>query len=209
MTLKEPPPPRGEEMLQVGSDRASWLDRLPPVWRQRARLLAACAVGVACGAGVASWWTDQRFDPPSAVAEDQGSGATRQAPDVRLVLTGVRSGADAGDGPLTIDGVLLHGRGSGTATVTDISRPGRAIDIRTPALPVTLSVNRSFERIRLRLSPRDCALATEWTPSSQPFAVTWEDQAGVTRSELGGDHDAALEIAMTGYLDVACDDVGR
>lgn len=131
--------------------------------------------------------------------------------EVRLVLSGVvaptrphdRNGA-AGAAPLRIDGVLLHGRGTGSATVTKIHRPGKSLAIRVPALPVRLSVNRSFERIRLQIFPRDCGRATEWTPSAQPFTLTWRDDDGDVHVDIGGDHDASMEVILIRYLDAVC-----
>ena len=156
-----------------------------------------------------SWWGDRQADDPRDPSETRAastSGSTGK--EVRLVLTSVREASPPRgrrDGALVIDAALLHGRGAGSATVTQINRPGRAIDIHTRALPLTLSVNRSFVRTQLRITPRDCALATLWTPSSQPFEITWEDERGEIHTDLGGDHDAAWEVAIIGFLNAACD----
>ena len=106
--------------------------------------------------------------------------------------------------PLRIDAVLLHGRGSGSATVSRIHRPGNSLSIRAPALPVRLSVNHSFERIRLHISAQDCPMASQWTPSAQPFTLTWRDDHGDVHTGIGGDHDAAMELALIRYLDAVC-----
>ena len=153
-----------------------------------------------------SWWSDDPSDRSRDRPSPVGSRtSTATVADVRLVMTRVRRpAADEGRQALVVEGALLHGRGPGTATVTRISRPGGALRIRVRALPLVLSVNRSYVPIRLRITPGDCALATQWTPSSQPFALTWEDDDGQLRTKLGGDHDAVLAIAMTGYLDAAC-----
>lgn len=111
---------------------------------------------------------------------------------------------DLGVAALRIDGVLLHSRGTGSATLTRIHRPGGSLAIRVPALPARLSVNDSYERVRLQLRPRDCELATQWTPSSQPFTLTWTDDRGGIHEDLGGDHDASMEITMIRYLNAAC-----
>ncbi len=130
---------------------------------------------------------------------------------MRLVLSGVVAPTQpddrndtVGDDPLRIDGVLLHSRGRGTATVTGIHRAGESFAIRVPALPVRLSVNHSFERIRLVITPRDCELATEWTPSAQPFTLTWQDDHGDVHHDTGGDHDALLELTLLDYFDAVC-----
>lgn len=206
--IVQPPPSGARETLDVGPRRASLVDRLPPAVRRRALPVVTGVAGVVLGAAVMSWWSggtpDQSRDRPAPEAARTSAAAVA---DVRLVMTGVRRPAATPDGrdrALVVDGALLHGRGAGTATVTRISRPGEAIRIRVRALPLALSVNRSYVPIRLRISPRDCALATQWTPSSQPFALTWEDQDGQVRTELGGDHDAALAIEMARFLDAAC-----
>ena len=116
--------------------------------------------------------------------------------------------APSGTAPLRIDGALLHGRGTGTATVTRIHRPGKSLAIRVPALPVRLSVNHSFERIRLQILPRDCGLATQWTPSAQPFTLTWKDDHGDVHVDIGGDHDASMELTLIRYLDAVCGNPG-
>jgi hypothetical protein len=110
----------------------------------------------------------------------------------------------AGNDPLLIDGVLLHSRGPGTATITNIHRSSGSLAIRVPALPVRLSVNHSFERIRLKITARDCGLASEWTPSSQPFTLTWQDDHGDVHMDTGGDHDASMELELMRYFDVVC-----
>lgn len=89
-------------------------------------------------------------------------------------------------------------------TVTGIHRSGGSLAIRVSALPVRLSVNHSFERIRLRITARDCGLASEWTPSAQPFTLTWQDDRGDVHRDTGGDHDASTELALIRYFDVAC-----
>jgi hypothetical protein len=194
------------ETLRGGPTRTPLLDRLTPAWRQRVVVLIAFVFGVIGGGGAAWWWNDR---PPEEVRAPSPSAAA--GTDVRLVLGGVvaptrRSDPNGtvGDGPLWIDGALLHGRGSGTATVTRIHRPGGGLAIRAPALPVTISVNQSFERILLKIAPRDCGLATQWTPSAQPFTLTWQDDQGNVHVDIGGDHDASMEVTLLRYLDAVC-----
>jgi hypothetical protein len=66
-------------------------------------------------------------------------------------------------------------------------------------------VNHSFERIRMKISARDCGLAAEWTPSAQPFILTWQDDHGAIHTDTGGDHDASMELALIRYFDAVCD----
>ncbi|MGL5823839.1 MAG: hypothetical protein ACRCYU_03220, partial [Nocardioides sp.] len=154
MDSKEPPSPQ-RDVLQGGPTRASWLHRLTPASRQRGVILLAVAFGVVGGGGAVWWWNDR---PQTEVRSS--SPPTVGSTDVRLVLSEVvgpalptdQKGAEAA--PLRIEGALLHDRVSGSATVTRIHRPGQALAIRVPALPVRLSVNHSFERIRLQVLPR-------------------------------------------------------
>jgi hypothetical protein len=193
-----------QETLQGGPPGAPVLDRLTPTWRRRGVVVIAVVLGVIAGGGVVRWTSDPPEERPSSAA----------APDttVRLVLSGVAtrpraSGRDGGAGssPLRIDGVLLHSRGPGTATVTRIHRPGGSLSIRVRALPVTLSANDSFERVRLQVTARDCALATRWTPSAQPFTLTWRDDQGEHHTSIGGDHDASMELSLIRHMDAVCD----
>ncbi len=203
------PPQR--ETLQGGPTRTPLLDRLTPAWRHRGVILTAFAFGVISGGGAVWWWNDR---PPKEVRAPSPPAAAAGT-EVRLVLSGVgaptrpndRNGT-VGAAPLRIDGVLLHDRGTGSATVTRIHRPGKSLAIRVPALPVRLSVNHSFERIRLQIFPRDCGLATQWTPSAQPFTLTWKDAHGDVHVDIGGDHDASMELILIRYLDAVCGNPG-
>jgi hypothetical protein len=56
----------------------------------------------------------------------------------------------------------------------------------------------------VRINARDCGLASEWTPSSQPFTLTWQDDHGDLHSDTGGDHDASMELELMRYFDVVC-----
>jgi len=198
------------ETLQGGPTRTPLLDRLTPAWRHRGVILTAFAFGVISGGGAIGWWNDD--PPPKEVRAPSPSAAAGN--EVRLVLSGIVAPAqpndrnDIGAAPLRIDGVLLHGRGTGSATVTRIHRPGESLAIRVPALPIRLSANHSYERIRLQILPRDCRLATQWTPSSQPFTLTWEDDHGDVHVNIGGDHDASMELTLIGYLEAACGNSG-
>lgn len=194
------------EILRSGPTRAPLLDRLTPAWRRRSVVLIAFMSGVVVGGGAAWWFADRSPIEVRAPSPPAAAGA-----DVRLVLSGVVSPRQVkdphgtvGNDPLRIDAVLLHGRGPGNATVTRIHRVGGSIAIRAPALPVTLSVNHSTERIRLEITARDCGLAAEWTPSAQPFTITWQDDHGDIHTDTAGDHDVSMELALIRYFDVVC-----
>ena len=94
--------------------------------------------------------------PPAAGGTECGSSSAGSWRPHNRTIGMAPSGSD----PLRIDGVLLHSRGPGHATVTRIHRAGGSLAIRVPALPVRLSVNHSFERIRMEITARDCGLAS-------------------------------------------------
>lgn len=200
------PPSAERETFAGGPARESMLDRLTTMWRRRVVVLLAVVCGVIGGGGMVWWWHDRSSGESPIPSRTSSAGQ-----DVRLILTGVesrsagkhRSGV-AADGSLWLDAVLLHGRGPGTATVTRVHRPGRSIAVRVPELPVRLSVNHSFERVRLQLTPNNCRLATTWTPSSQPFTLTWRDDGDDVQQDVGGDHDSAMELTLIRYFDAAC-----
>ena len=193
-------------MLQSGPTRAPLLDRLPPTWRRGGIVVLALVLG-AIGGGGAVWWSQGWFPRDAGVPSPPAVAGA----EVRLVLSEVvaspqpirRNGTGEND-PLLIDGILLHSRGPGTATITRIHRSSASLAIRVSELPVRLSVNHSFERIRLEITARDCGLASEWTPSAQPFTLTWQDAHGGTHRATGGDHDASMEIGMMRYFDRVC-----
>jgi hypothetical protein len=199
-----PPPER--EILRSGPTRAPLLDRLASTRRRRGVVLIAFVLGVVAGGGATWWWDGWPSRDARAPSPPTAAGA-----EVRLVLSGVvaptpsngRNGPGGND-PLLIDAVLLHGRGPGIATVVRIHRPGGSLAIRAAALPVRLSVNHSFERVRLKITARDCGLAAEWTPSAQPFTLTWQDDHGDIRTDTGGDHDTSMELELIRYFDAIC-----
>lgn len=167
--------------------------------------MAVFVAGCVAGGSAVGWWqgAGQELPPPTAAADTS----------VELVLTGVaaHSRADgtqgvAADGALWLDGLLLHVGGRGTATMTRIHRPGRALRVGVPEIPVTLTPDEASQRIQIRVVPRDCALATIWTPSAQPFTVTWQGPDGTTSSEPGGAHNPSLELTLIQAMDAACDD---
>jgi hypothetical protein len=189
-----------QETLELGPPRGP--AKMHPAWRRRGAVLLSVAVGVVAGAGAVLGWNDRYDDRPFDT--QRGARAAPQTP-VRLVLAGASSGAPR-DRYMSIDAVLLHDRGPGTATVRRIHRPGTSLSIRVPDLPVTLSANHPYERVQIRLAPRHCVLATEWTPSARPLTLSWEDEHGHPRSGIGGDHDAPLELSLIRHMSAVCGD---
>ena len=196
--------PLQQETLEAGGSSRRLGERLHPASRCWGAVFLSVVVGVVVGAGAVLGWNDQPDDRP---LEGRRSASAATTP-VRLVLGGVSAGAPRGR-YLSLDGVLLHDRGPGTATVRRIHRPGTSLSIRAPDLPVTLSVNHPYERVRLRVAPRDCVLATEWTPSARPLTLIWEDEHGQVRSGIGGEHDARIELSLIQHMGAACGDASE
>ncbi len=191
-----------QETLELGSPRR-WSSKLHPTWRRRGAVILSAVVGVAGGALAVLTWEGQYDNQPPEIQRSTPT-ATR-GPPLRLVLSGVPSGAPRGR-YLSIEAVLLHDRGAGTATVRRVHRPGTSLSIRVPELPVTLSANHPYERVQVRIAPRDCVLATGWTPSAQPLTLSWEDEHGTLQSGIGGEHDAPIELSLIRHMSAVCDD---
>lgn len=110
------------------------------------------------------------------------------------------------DEALWLDGVLVYVQGSGAVTVTRVHRPGGALRVRVPDLPLRLTPESTFERIQMSVSPRECRLASMWTPSARPFTLTWRTGDGSWRSNSVGDHNASMELTWLAHMDSVCDE---
>ncbi len=171
-------------------------------WQEsaRARWLTgaiALACGIAIGAGITLWRQDAP-DPPLPATP---------RPSVHLVITGLAERPVSIDGStsgLWLDALLIHVEGHGPATVTSIGRPGGALDIRVPDLPTSLSDGGAVERVQLRLTARDCRLATMWTPSARPFTLTWHGADGTQHTRPSGEHSPAMALAWMRHMDAVC-----
>jgi hypothetical protein len=197
--------PHGET-LQGGPAGPAFVDRVGPGTWRRVVLAVVFAFGAMAGAGALALFGDPRD-------ERQEPSAPAPSSSVQLVITGVadhsraeevRGGAE--DEALWLDGVLAYVQGRGAVTVTRVHRPGRGLIVLAPALPLRLTPGSTFERIQLSVSPRECRLASMWTPSARPFTLTWRADDGSWHSNPAGDHNASMELTWLAHMDSVCDE---
>lgn len=105
--------------------------------------------------------------------------------------------------PLQVDGAFLLS-GTVTSTVLSINNPDDSLDVRTPALPVTVSPTARFQAVSLRIVVRDCKVANRWTPAGRPFSITWRDEYGKEHMDSAGDFDRSMADSLVRYVDAVC-----
>ncbi len=110
--------------------------------------------------------------------------------------------------PLQVDSAFLLS-GAVTSTVLTISNLGRSLDVRAPALPVTVSPTARFKRVKLKIIVRDCKAATQWTPVDRPFTITWRDQYGKRHLDRAGDFDKSMASSLIHHIDALCGNAPR
>lgn len=118
------------------------------------------------------------------------------------------SGWESDNSPLQVDsGLLLSG--AATSTVLGVDTPGRSLDVRAPALPVTVSPTSRFQWVNLKIIVRDCKAATRWTPVDRPFTITWRDEDGKMHLDRAGDFDRSMASSLNRYIDAMCGNAAR
>lgn len=115
------------------------------------------------------------------------------------------SGLEPETSPLQVDSAFLLS-GTVTSTVLTIDNPDDSLDVRAPALPVTVSTTARFQGIDLEIIVRDCEVATRWTPADRPFTITWRDGDGKVHTDSAGDFDRSMASSLTSYVDAVCGD---
>ena len=187
------------ETLQVGPARPPVLERLPARSRQPAVAVLGLVLGTAIGAGTVLWWPDR--PPPTPVPADEHA--------VELVLfdaapTRMPPGRWSSDvAPLRVDGAILL-TGGVASTVSRIGVLGDGLEIRTPALPVTVSPTARYESVTLLLFVRDCEAALGWAPGDRPLTISWRDEHGRDHLDRAGDFDPSLGGSLTRHIDAVC-----
>ena len=188
------------ETLQAGPLRPPFFQKIPPRWRRHTVALFALVLGIAAGGGAALWWqTEPAPAPPQQVdehavelvlfeavpPETQPSG---EASDVRVLRV---------DSAFLLSGVVA-------STVLTIDGPDQSLDVRAPALPVTVSPDARYQAVSLAIIVRDCKVATRWTPYARPFTITWRDEYGKEHLDSAGDFDRSMTDSLTRHIDAAC-----
>ena len=175
------------------------LEKLPARSRQPAVALLALLLGAAIGAGSVLWWP-QGPGPTPILADEHA---------VELVLfdatpTRMPPGRwNSGFAPLRVDGAILL-TGALASTVSRIGALDDSLEIRAPALPVTVSPTARYESVTLQIFVRDCEAASAWTPGDRPFAITWRDEHGREHLDRAGDFDRSLGDSLTRHIDAVC-----
>lgn len=118
------------------------------------------------------------------------------------------SGGGSEDRPLQVDSALFLA-GAATSTVLGVKNLDRSLDVRAPALPLTVSPTARFQSVDLEIVVRDCKAASRWTPVDQPFTITWRDEDGRRHLDRAGDFDTSMASALMRYIDAACGRAAR
>lgn len=189
------------ETLRVGPSRPPLFHEVPPIWRQRVvALLAFVLGGVAAGGGAVLWWQARPAPSPPLRFDEHA---------VELILFEAvpsrtpPSGSESANNPLQVDSALLLS-GLLTSTVLSIDSPD-SLDVRAPALPVTVSPDGRFRSISLKIMVRDCKAAARWTPSDRPFTISWRDEYGKVHLDRAGDFDRSMARSLIRYIEAVCD----
>ncbi len=188
------------ETLQVGAAGRGFSEDGPAGWRRPAAAVLVFLVGVAAGAGGLWWWQAQPTAPSFRGDEHAVELVLFEAVPPRA-----RSSGSEDVDPLQVDGALLLS-GVVTSTVLRIGTPGQSLDVRSRALPVTVSSTGRFQPVDLEIVVRDCRAASRWTPGvERPFTLAWRDEDGRMHLDRAGDFDRSLAVSLVRYIASSCD----
>ncbi len=189
------------ETLQVGPSRPTLFQKVPTEWRQHAVAFLAFVLGVAAGGGAVLWRQARPAPPPFRVDEHAVELILFKAVPPRTHPRGWESEIS----PMQVNSALLLS-GAVTSTVLTINNPDHSLDVRAPALPLTVSPTARFQSVNLKIMVRDCKAATRWTPVDRPFTITWRDEYGMGHLDRAGDFDRSIASSLIRYIDAVCGD---
>ena len=118
------------------------------------------------------------------------------------------SGREPPDSPLRVDSALLLS-GLVTSTIVAMTASGSGLEVRVPALPVTVSPTDRLHEVALEVIVRECKAALRWTPGDRPFVITWRDEYGRVHMDRAGDFGRSTAASFSRYIDAACDQPAR
>lgn len=195
------------ETLQVGPSRPPLFQKVPPQWRQAAVAFLAFVLGVAAGGGAVVGWQAPPSPPRPAPAS---SRVDEHAVELMLfaVVPPRTHSSDWEDSALHVDSAVFLS-GAVTSTVTGVNNSDRSLDVRAPALPVTVSPTARFQSVDLEITVRECNAASRWTPVDRPFTITWRDEHGRRHLDRAGDFDSSLASSLIHYVDAMCGNAAR
>lgn len=191
------------ETLQAGPSRPPLFQKVA-TRRQHAVAVLAFVLGVAAGGGAVLWWQAPPAPTPLRLDEHAVELMLLEAEQPRIDP----GGRDSTVSPLHVDSALLLS-GAVTSTVLGIDAPDDSLDVRAPALPVTVSPAGRFQSVDLEIVVRDCRSATRWTPGDRPFTITWRDESGRVHLDRAGDFGRSMANSLVRYIDAACGVVAR
>ena len=171
--------------------------------------IVAFVLGVVAGAGGVLGWQARPEPPPAGPSRAEPPPFRVDEHAVELLLVEAApprsrpGGREPADSLLHVDGVVLL-LGRATATVLSIGSLGGGLDLRAPALPVTVSPTTRFRSIDLDIVVRDCAAAARWAPVDRPFAITWRDRDGMEHTDRVGDFDRSMARMLTRHIGAVC-----
>lgn len=191
------------ETLQVGPSQSPF-QKVPTQWRQPTVVFLAFVLGVAAGGGAVLGWpappAPPRPAPPPFHVDEHAVELMLFEPVPPRTHP---SRWESDNSPLQVDsGLLLSG--AATSTVLGVDTPGRSLEVRAPALPMTVSPTSRFQWVNLKIIVRDCKAATRWTPVDRPFTITWRDEDGKVHLDRAGDFDRSMTSSLNRYIDAVC-----
>ena len=192
------------ETLEGGSGRPPAWERISPRWRLRVVSLLVFVLGVAAGVSAVVWRQTGPEPGPSRGDEHAVELVLFQA----LPTGSSPSGREPRVHPLYIDGAILLS-GLVTSTIVSITASGIGLNVRVPALPVTVSPTARLHELALRITVRECKAAARWTPRERPFAVSWRDEYGQVHLDRAGDFGPSVAESMSRYIHAVCDKATR
>jgi hypothetical protein len=183
--------------------------KVPTQWRQPAVAFLAFVLGLAAGGQAVLGWqappAPPRPAPPPFPVDEHA---------VELVLFEVvpprthPNGWESENSPLQVDSAVFLS-GAATSTVFGVDSLDRSLDVRAPALPVTVSQTARFQSVNLEIIVRDCKAASRWTPVDRPFTITWRDEHGRRHLDRAGDFDRSMASSFIHYIDAVCGNAAR
>ena len=109
----------------------------------------------------------------------------------------------SGSSALQVEGALLLS-GVVTSTVLEIGALGGSVEVRAPALPLTVSPTVRFQSVGLSILVRDCNAAIGWATGDRPFTIRWRDEYGKAHLDRAGDFGRSMARSLIRYTDAVC-----
>jgi len=163
----------------------------------------AFVLGVAAGGGAVVGWQAPPGTPRPAPPAFHVDEHAVELMLIEVVPRAHPSGWASENSPLQVDSALFLA-GAVTSTVLGVDNLDRSLDVRAPALPVTVSPTARFQSVNLEFIVRDCKAASRWTPVDRPFTITWRDEDGKRHLDRAGDFDRSVASSLIHYIDAVC-----